>query len=139
MQKFLGYFIGIGLSATFGFWVFDHISRLFGNQSPPADHISASRREYPGQIRINNGLELISTIMAENRVAELALDELCNPVQNAYIERLNRMHQEDVLDANLLLLKRFAILHNSGLMNFVPSDHMQPHRGCLEEQRIGFS
>ena len=78
--------------------------------SLPADRVIrvlemlALWRGYPQQLRIDNGLELIShklAAWAEEHKVELAFIQPGKPAQNAYIERFNRTYREDVLDAYL--------------------------------------
>ena len=62
----------------------------------------ASWRGYPQQLRIDNGPELTSRVLAtwaENHDVDLAFIEPGKPAQNGYIERFNRTYREDVLDA----------------------------------------
>jgi len=62
----------------------------------------ASWRGYPRQLRVDNGPELTSHLLAswpESHQVTLAFIEPGKPAQNGYIERFNRTYREDVLDA----------------------------------------
>jgi len=64
----------------------------------------ASWRGYPEQLRIDNGPELTSQILAawaEDHQVTLAFIEPGKPAQNGYIERFNRTYREEILDAYL--------------------------------------
>ncbi len=59
-------------------------------------------RGLPQAIRVDNGPEFLSKVFrlwcAENKV-EIKYIQPGKPVQNAYVERFNRLYREDVLDA----------------------------------------
>lgn len=60
----------------------------------------------PDRIRVDNGPEYISSILAQfcaDHGVQLDFIEPGKPQQNAFVERFNRTFREDVLDANLLL------------------------------------
>ena len=62
----------------------------------------ASWRGYPIQIRMDNGPELISRILAiwaEQHGVRLVFIQPGKPAQNGYVERFNRTFREDILDA----------------------------------------
>lgn len=64
----------------------------------------ASWRGYPEQLRIDNGPELTSQILAawaEDHHVTLAFIEPGKPAQNGFIERFNRTYREEILDAYL--------------------------------------
>ena len=61
-------------------------------------------RACPGQIRMDNGPELISHRLeqwANERKIILAHIQPGKPAQNVYIEKFNRTFREDILDAYL--------------------------------------
>jgi len=64
-----------------------------------------SQRKKPYQIRVDNGTEFTSKVFmqwcAKNNIL-IKYTQPGRPMQNAYIERLNRSYREDVLDAYLL-------------------------------------
>jgi len=58
-------------------------------------------RGYPEKLRVDNGPELTSVVLAdwaEENVVELEFIEPGKPAQNAYIERFNRTYRHEILD-----------------------------------------
>jgi len=69
----------------------------------------AAWRGYPAKIHIDNGPELNSVEMAEwaeSNNVELEFINPGKPTQNSFIERLNRIYREEVLD--LYVFKRLS-------------------------------
>ena len=74
----------------------------------PAEHVVNALNDLvfyrgkPGQIRVDNGPEFMSQAFInwcnENNI-KIKYIQPGKPVQNAYIERFNRLYREDVLDA----------------------------------------
>lgn len=66
----------------------------------------AAWRGYPDRIRLDNGPELISTVLAdwaENHKVDLEFIQPGKPTQNSYIERFNRTYRDEIL--NMYLFK----------------------------------
>jgi putative transposase len=76
----------------------------------PAEHVVRTLNELifyrgkPIQIRVDNGPEFMSQVFTtwytENQI-KIKYIQPGKPVQNAYVERCNRLYREDVLDAYL--------------------------------------
>ena len=65
-------------------------------------------RDKPMRIRVDNGPEFISTKLKEwcdKRSITLSYIQPGKPMQNAYIERFNRLYREDILDAYIFETK----------------------------------
>lgn len=63
------------------------------------------QRGVPEQIRVDNGPEFLSKLFTEwcnKQGIEIKFTQPGRPMQNGYIERLNRTFQEDILDAYIL-------------------------------------
>ena len=75
-----------------------------GDRVVRALEILEMERGLPEQIRVDNGPEFLSksfTAFCENKEIQINYIQPGKPVQNAYIERFNRLYREDVLDAYL--------------------------------------
>lgn len=96
--------------------------------------IISLERGLPARIRVDNGPEYISSILAqycEEHGVKLDFIEPGKPQQNAYVERFNRTYREDVLDANLLL----SLSHAQQLTDEWRDDYNQYHpHGSLDYQ-----
>jgi len=86
-REALGIEVGISLPASRVVRVLDQLVEVYGR---------------PAAVRLDNGPELLAAIFAEwcrtNRVAARFIQP-GKPDQNAFIERFNRTHREEVLDA----------------------------------------
>ena len=96
--------------------------------------IISLERGLPVRIRVDNGPEYISSILAQyckERGVKLDFIEPGKPQQNAYVERFNRTYREDVLDANLFM----SLSHAQQLTDEWRDDynHYHPH-GSLDDQ-----
>lgn len=75
-----------------------------GQRVVRALEILEMERGLPEQIRVDNGPEFLSKAFksyCENKGIEINYIQPGKPVQNAYIERFNRLYREDILDAYL--------------------------------------
>lgn len=88
----------------------------------------AERRGLPMKIRVDNGPEFISKTFArwcnQNNI-EIKYIQPGKPMQNAYIERLNRLFREDVLDAYMFdNLEQVRILADKWMDEY---NRLHPH------------
>jgi len=85
------------------------------------------RRARPAQIRVDNGPEFTGTFFnnwCRDKSIAIKYIQPGRPMQNAYIERLNRTYREDVLDAYLLeSLEEVRILSDEWQYNY---NHLLP-------------
>ena len=89
-------------------------------------------RGYPKQLRLDNGPELISQILAdwaaEHDVA-LAFIQPGKPAQNAFIERFNRTYREAVLDAYLF--------HTVAEVQAITEDWLEEYNAIRPHEALG--
>jgi putative transposase len=82
----------------------------------------------PGQIRVDNGPEFLSFIFADwckKQDITIQYIQPGKPMQNGYIERLNRTFREDVLDAYLFdNLEQLRVLCDRWSYDY---NHLKPH------------
>lgn len=96
-------------------------------------------RGKPEQIRVDNGPEFISKVFTswcnKNEV-EVKYIQPGRPMQNAYIERLNRTFREDVLDAYQFdTLEEVRILSDEWQHNY---NHKHPHKSLKRKTPEAF-
>lgn len=93
------------------------------------EQIMAERRK-PKQIRVDNGPEFrgkVFTQWCNNKNIAIKFIQPGRPMQNAYIERLNRTYREDVLDAYLFeTLEQVRMLSDEWQHHY---NHTYPHDG----------
>jgi putative transposase len=86
-------------------------------------------RGKPQQIRVDNGPEFTSKIFTtwcQNNEITIKYIQPGKPMQNGYIERLNRTFREDVLDAyQFETLEELRILSDEWQYNY---NHFHPHK-----------
>jgi putative transposase len=85
-------------------------------------------RGRPGQIRVDNGPEFLSFVFTDwckKKGITIRYIQPGKPMQNGYIERLNRTFREDVLDAYLFeTLEQLRILCDEWAYDY---NHLKPH------------
>lgn len=88
-----------------------------------------AEREKPKQIRVDNGPEFTSKIFTSwcsNNEITIKYIQPDKPMQNAFIERLNRTFREDVLDAyQFETLEELRILSDEWQYHY---NHYHPHK-----------
>lgn len=88
-----------------------------------------SQRGKPLQIRVDNGPEFTGKVFSEwcdRRSIIIKYIQPGRPMQNAYIERLNRTYREDVLDAYMFeSLEEVRILSDEWQYGY---NHLMPHQ-----------
>jgi putative transposase len=89
----------------------------------------ALNRPYPEQIRVDNGPEFLADKFrqwCENKDIAIHYIQPGKPMQNGYVERLNRTYREDVLDAYLFeSLEQVRILSDEWMDNY---NRLHPHQ-----------
>lgn len=98
-----------------------------------------AQRGKPEQIRVDNGPEFIGNVLTswckENSI-ELKHIQPGKPMQNGYIERLNKTFREDVLDAYLFeTLEEIRILSDEWQYNY---NHKHPHKSLKRKSPDAF-
>lgn len=107
----------------------------YADYSIPGDKVIAvlkdviKERSKPKQIRVDNGPEFISKVFtlwcAQNKI-EIKYIQPGKPMQNGYVERLNRTYREDVLDAYYFdNLEELRILNDEWQYNY---NNLHPHQ-----------
>ncbi|WP_143016947.1 integrase core domain-containing protein, partial [Dyadobacter soli] len=86
-------------------------------------------RPYPEQIRVDNGPEFLADKFrqwCESKGIAIHYIQPGKPMQNGYVERLNRTYREDVLDAYLFeSLEQVRILSDEWMDNY---NRLHPHQ-----------
>ncbi len=92
------------------------------------EEVFRERGARPAQIRVDNGPEFTGTFFnnwCRNKSITIKYIQPGRPMQNAYIEQLNRTYREDVLDAYLLeSLEEVRILSDEWQYSY---NHLLPH------------
>jgi putative transposase len=89
-------------------------------------------RDYPKQLRIDNGPEMISKTLktwAEEHAVRLAFIQPGKPAQNAFIERFNRTYREAVLDAYLF--------HSVAEVQAITNDWLEEYNAIRPHEALG--
>lgn len=93
-----------------------------------------AERAIPAQIRVDNGPEFLSkafTLWCSKNKIEIKYIQPGKPMQNAYIERLNRTYREDVLDAYYFdTLEELRMLSDEWQYNY---NHLHPHKALMRK------
>lgn len=96
-------------------------------------------RGKPEGIRVDNGPEFISSILeafCKEQAIELQFIKPGKPMQNGYIERLNRTFREDVLDA--YLFNNLAQVREISQKWADDYNHFHPHKSLNKLSPIGY-
>jgi len=98
-----------------------------------------AERGKPEQIRVDNGPEFIGGVLTKwckNNGIELKHIQPGKPMQNGYIERLNKTFREDVLDAYLFeTLEEVRIQSDEWQHNY---NHKHPHKSLKRKSPYAF-
>ncbi len=96
-------------------------------------------RGKPHQIRVDNGPEFISKVFSDwchKNGVEIKYIQPGRPMQNGYIERLNRTFREDILDAyQFESLEEVRILSDEWQHNY---NHKHPHKSLKRKTPDAF-
>jgi putative transposase len=98
-----------------------------------------TERGIPAQIRVDNGPEFLSkvfTAWCKNKCIEVKYIQPGRPMQNGYIERLNRTFREDILDAyQFETLEQIRILSDEWQYTY---NHKHPHKSLKRKTPDAF-
>jgi putative transposase len=96
-------------------------------------------RSKPEQVRVDNGPEFISNVFKEwcsINCIEVKYIQPGRPMQNGYIERLNRTYREDILDAYQFdTLEEVRILSDEWQHRY---NHLHPHKSLKKKSPDAF-
>jgi putative transposase len=98
-----------------------------------------AERGIPDQIRVDNGPEFLSKVFTNwcnKKGIEIKFIQPGRPMQNGYIERLNRTFREDILDAyQFETLEQVRILSDEWQHTY---NHLHPHKSLKRKTPDAF-
>jgi len=101
--------------------------------------VIAERGVTPDQIRVDNGPEFLSKVFTgwcNKKGIEIKFIQPGRPMQNGYIERLNRTFREDILDAyQFETLEQVRILSDEWQHTY---NHLHPHKSLKRKTPDAF-
>jgi putative transposase len=110
---------------------------ISGERVVEALSVIVQERGYPRMIRVDNGREFISkgfTKWWHENCVQIKYIQPCKPMQNAYIERFNRLFSDDVLNSFLFeSLDQVRMIAETLMDDY---NHLHPHKSLDGNQKL---